>query len=126
VSAVLPLLGRMLISAIFLISGVGKLLAPAATIGFIASTGLPLPQLGLAIAIVTEIGGGLALLLGYKTRFVAAGLAVFCLATAAIFHHDLGDQNQFIHFLKNLAMCGGLLQVVAYGAGRFSVDEWKR
>ena len=120
--AVLPLAGRMLLSAIFLISGIGKLTAPAATIGFIASTGLPFAQLGLAIAVFTELVVGMALLVGLGTRIAAAWLAVFCLATAVIFHSNFGDQNQFIHFLKNLAMCGGLLQFIAFGAGRFSLD----
>ena len=120
--AILPLVGRILLSAIFLISGIGKLAAPAAAIGYIASTGLPFPQLGLAIAVFTELGVGTALLLGYRTRLAAAWLAVFCLATAAIFHHAFGDQNQYIHFLKNLAMCGGLVQVMAFGAGRLSLD----
>jgi putative oxidoreductase len=124
--ATLPLLARLLMSAIFLVSGVGKLASPAATLGYIAAMGLPLPQLGLVFAIVAEIGGGLALLAGYRTRFAAAGLALFCVATAAIFHNSFGDQNQFIHFMKNLAMAGGLLQVAAFGAGDFSVDEWKR
>ena len=124
--AVLPLAGRMLLSAIFLISGIGKLTAPAATIGFIASTGLPFPQLGLAIAVFTELVVGTALLVGRGTRIAAAWLAVFCLATAVIFHSNFGDQNQFIHFLKNLAMCGGLLQFIASGAGRFSLDARAR
>jgi putative oxidoreductase len=125
-NAILPLAGRMFLSAIFLISGVGKVAAPAATIGYIASTGLPFPQLGLAIAVFTELGVGTALLVGYRTRMAATWLAIFCLATAAIFHSSFGDQNQFIHFLKNIAMCGGLLQVVAFGPGRFSLDARRR
>ena len=117
-----PLLGRILISAIFLISGIGKIAAPAATIGYIASAGLPLPEVGYAIAVFIEIAGGIALLAGYHTRLAAAVLAAFSLVAALGFHNHLADQNQFIHFLKNLAMCGGLLQVVAFGAGRFSFD----
>ena len=122
VTAILPLAGRILISAIFLISGVMKLAAPAGTIGYIQSVGLPLPELGLAIAVVVEIGGGLALILGYRTRAAAAALALFTLATALLFHFNLADQNQFIHFFKNVAIAGGLLQVVAFGGGRFSLD----
>lgn len=121
-TAVLPLAGRILIAAIFLISGVMKLAAPAGTIGYIQSVGLPLPELGLAIAVVVEIGGGLALILGYRTRAVAAALAIFTLATALLFHFNLADQNQFIHFFKNLAITGGLLQIVAFGAPRLSLD----
>ena len=70
-----------------------------------------------------ELGGGLALVAGFRTRFVAAVLALFSLATALAFHNHLADQNQFIHFFKNVAMAGGLLQVVAFGAGRFALDR---
>lgn len=117
-----PAVGRLLMSLIFILSGIGKLAAPAATIGYIASTGLPLPTLGYAAAVIVELGGGLLLLAGYQTRIVAAVLALFALVTAVIFHHALGDQNQMIHFMKNLAMAGGLLQVVTFGAGTFSLD----
>lgn len=95
-------------------------------VGYISSVGLPLPQLALALAIIVEIGGGLALIAGYRTRTVAAVLAVFSVFTALAFHNALGDQNQFIHFFKNIAMAGGLLQVVAFGAGRFSLDARRR
>lgn len=116
------LLGRVLLSTIFILSGVSKLTAPAMMIGYIGSVGLPFPQLALAAAILIEIGGGVALIAGYRTRTVAAALALFSVLTALIFHSALADQNQFIHFFKNLAMAGGLLQVVAFGAGRFSLD----
>lgn len=120
--AVAPLAGRILLSAIFLISGFGKLAAPAAMIGYIAAAGLPLPQLAFGIAVFLEIAGGLALIAGYRPRLVAAALAIFCVATAFGFHNQLADQNQFIHFFKNIAIAGGLLQIVAFGAGRFSAD----
>jgi putative oxidoreductase len=115
------LTGRLLLSAIFIISGLSKLAAPAATIGYIESVGLPLAPLGFALAVAVEVLGGFALIAGYRSRLVAAGLAGFTLATALVFHNDLADQNQFIHFFKNIAMIGGLLQVVAFGAGRFSL-----
>ncbi len=117
-----PLAGRVFLSAIFVISGASKIAAPAATIGYIESVSLPLAPLGFALAVIVEILGGLALIAGYRTRLVAAGLAGFTLATALAFHANLADQNQFIHFFKNIAMAGGLLQVVAFGAGRFSLD----
>jgi len=120
--AIVPLVGRILISAIFLLSGISKITAPAAMIGYIASAGLPLPQVGLAIAIVVEVVGSIALILGFRTRVTAAILAVFTVATALAFHNKLSDQDQFIHFFKNIAMTGGLLQIVAFGAGRFSLD----
>lgn len=118
----IPAIGRILISAIFLVSVAGKLAAPAATVGFIASAHLPFPQLGYAIAVFVELFGGIALALGFRARIAAAGLAAFCIAAALAFHSNLSDQNQFFHFFKNLAMAGGLLQVVAFGAGRFSLD----
>ncbi|WP_422419503.1 DoxX family protein [Pseudomonas sp. GZD-222] len=120
------LIGRVLLSAIFILSGFSKLAAPAMMVGYIGSVGLPFPQLALALAIIVEIGGGLALVAGYRTRAVAAVLAAFSVFTALAFHNALGDQNQFIHFFKNIAMAGGLLHVVAFGAGRFSLDARRR
>jgi len=95
-------------------------------IGYIGSVGLPFPELALAAAIAVEILGGAALIAGYRTRLIAGLLAVFSVVTALIFHSALADQNQFIHFFKNIAMAGGLLQVVAFGAGRFSLDARRR
>lgn len=115
--------GRLLIAAIFLISGVGKIAAPAGTIAYIASAGLPLPPLAYAVAVAVEVLGGLALIAGWHTRKAAAIMALFTLAAAFGFHAHFADQNQFIHFFKNVAMTGGLLQVVAFGAGRFSLDN---
>lgn len=122
-STYLPFAGRVMIAAIFLLSGLGKIAAPAATIGYIGSAGLPLPTLGYALAILVEVGGGLALLAGFRVRPVAIALAVFTLVTAFSFHSALGDQNQFIHFFKNVAITGGLLQVAAFGAGALSLDR---
>jgi putative oxidoreductase len=124
--AAIPFVGRALLSAIFLVSVVGKLQAPAATIGFIASAGLPFPPLAYAVAVLIELVGGLALLVGFQTRTAAGALAIFSLATAVGFHSNLADLNQFIHFFKNVAMTGGLLQVVAFGAGAFSLDAYRR
>lgn len=121
-SASASLAGRVLLSAIFVLSGISKVSAPAGMIGYIESVGLPFPTLALAIAILVEVVGGIALILGYRTRLVAAGLALFSVATALAFHNELADQSQFIHFFKNIAMAGGLLQVAAFGAGRFSLD----
>ena len=123
ISTYLPFVGRMMMAAIFLLSGFGKVAAPAATIGYIGSAGLPLPAMAYAVAIVCEVGGGLALLLGFRVRFVALALAGFTLVTALAFHTALGDQNQFIHFFKNVAIAGGLLQVASFGAGTFAIDR---
>lgn len=122
VNSALPLGGRIGIAAIFVLSGLSKLAAPAGTIAYIQSAGLPLPQLGLAIALLVELVGGLALILGYRTRLVAGILAAFSVVTAFAFHFDLGDQNQFIHFFKNVAIAGGLLNVIALGGGAWSLD----
>jgi len=124
--AVIPFVGRVLLSAIFLASVVGKIQEPAGTIGYIASAGLPFPQLGYALAVLIELVGGLALLVGYRTRIAAGALAIFSLAAAAGFHSNLADLDQFIHFFKNVAIAGGLLQVVAFGAGAFSLDAYRR
>ena len=118
-----PLIGRILLAVIFILSGVSKLANPAGTQGYIASVGLPLPLLAYIVAVVVEIGGGALLLVGYRTRLAALAMAVFTVAAAVFFHHAFGDQNQFIHFMKNIAIAGGLLQVFAFGAGAFSVDN---
>ena len=122
-SAYLAAAGRVLLAAIFLWSGLGKILDPASALGYIGSVGLPLPQLGLATAIFVELVGGIALVLGYRTKLVAAVLALFSIATALAFHSAFGDQNQLIHFFKNIAMAGGLLQVAAFGAGPIAIDN---
>lgn len=110
----ISIIGRILLATIFVFSGIGKVMAPEATIGYIASTGLPFATLAFAGAVAVELGGGLALAFGFKARIVAAVLAAFSVVTALAFHNNFGDQNQLIHFLKNLAMAGGLLQVVAF------------
>jgi putative oxidoreductase len=118
----LPLLGRILIGAPFVMSGLGKLGSYAATVGFIAAVGLPVPPLAFIVAVLTELGGGLLLLSGYRARVVSLAMAVFCVVTAIFFHHNFADQNQMIHFLKNVMMAGGLLQIAYFGAGAFSLD----
>jgi len=121
-SAYVAATGRLLLAAIFVWSGIGKVLDPASSLGYISSVGLPFAEVGLGIATLVEILGGVALVIGYRTRLVATGLALFSIATALLFHSALGDQNQFIHFMKNVAMAGGLLQVAAFGAGRVGLD----
>lgn len=116
------LAGRGALSAIFILSGFSKLADPAGTIGYIQSVGLPLPQLAFLAAVAIEIVGGFALVAGLRMRFIAAALAMFSVVTAFGFHAELSDQNQFIHFFKNIAMAGGLLQIFAFGGGRLSLD----
>jgi putative oxidoreductase len=114
--------GRVLLAALFLLSGFSKLSNPAGTIGYIASAGLPLPEVAYAAAIFVEVVLAAALVVGYQTRLAAALMAGFTLAAAFGFHFNLADQNQFIHFFKNISIAGGLLQVAAFGAGAFSLD----
>jgi putative oxidoreductase len=119
---VLPLVARTLMALIFVISGLSKLGAPAATQGYIAAMGLPAPLLAYLGSIAIELGGGILLLVGYRTRAAAGVLAGFSILTALVFHHAFGDQNQMIHFMKNVAMAGGLLQIFAFGGGNLSLD----
>ena len=118
-----PFAGRLLIGLPFAMSGFSKLAAVGPTTEAIRAAGLPLPSFALAVSVAVELGGGLLLIAGYQARVVAAALALFCLATAVSFHSNFADQNQMIHFLKNLMMAGGLLQIVAFGAGALSIDN---
>lgn len=123
VQSTLPAIGRLLLAFIFLFSGLGKLAAPDMMIGYIESAGLPFPQLALWLAIAFEIGGGLLLVLGYQTRAAAVALAIFTVVATLGFHTNFADQNEMIMFLKNAAILGGLLQVIAFGAGAYSLDN---
>jgi putative oxidoreductase len=114
--------GRVLLAAIFLISGFGKLADPGGTQAYIAAAGLPVPVLAYLLAVAIEVGGGVLLVIGYQTRIVALVIAGFSIVAALGFHHNFADMNQTIHFLKNIAMAGGLLQVAAFGAGSCSLD----
>ncbi len=123
----LTLAGRILIALLFVPAGFGKIAGFQGTAGYIASVGLPLPQVGVALAIVVELGLGLLLLAGYRTRLSALVLAVFTVVAGVIFHNYWAapaDQvmMQQINFYKNLAISGGLLAFVAFGAGGLSLD----
>ena len=120
-SDTVALAGRVLLAAIFVISGFGKLADPVGTAGYVAAMGLPLPEVAAWIAIAVELGAGIALAAGFHTRTAATVLAVFSLATAVLFHGAIGEQDQFIHFFKNIAIAGGLLQVAAFGGGRLAI-----
>ena len=123
-----PLVGRILIAFIFVFSGIGKITGFDGTVGYIASKGLPLPQLAAVGAIIVELGGGLMLVLGWKARLAAAAMLVFT-AMAALFFHNFWAvpadqaQMQMIQFMKNLSIMGGLLYVVSYGSGELSVQR---
>ncbi len=125
---VAALVGRVLLAALFIPAGFGKLMGFAGTVGYISSAGLPLPQVAAAIAIIVELGLGLALLVGFKTRWAALGIAVFTVVASFGFHNywsmpaDKVMLNQMM-FFKNLAIVGGLLAFWAFGPGRLSVDK---
>src|SRR5260370_25293882 len=101
VTTLVPALGRVMISTLFILAGLSKLAAPAMTIGYIQSVGLPLPTLAYGIATFIEIAGGITLLLGYRTRIAAPVLFVFTPPTAAFFHNHYGDHDHFIHLFQN-------------------------
>ncbi len=115
--------GRILLSFIFILSGFNKLGDHAGTVAYINSVGAPMPDLAYWIAVIVEVGFGIALLVGFKAKIAAAGLALFTLAAAVLFHSNFGDQIQMILFMKNITIIGGLLLIVAYGAGGFSLDN---
>ena len=123
----LSLAGRVLLAALFIPAGFGKIAGFAGTAGYIASKGLPFPTLLAAAALVIELGGGIALLLGAMTRWAALALALFT-ATAAIFFHNYWGvpaeqaMMQQLMFWKNVAITGGLLSFAAFGAGAWSID----
>jgi putative oxidoreductase len=128
--SVLPLLGRILLAAIYLMSGLGKITGFEGTVGYIVSKGLPMPQVLAVCALVVELGGGLMLLFGWRTRWGAAALLVFTALAALLFHNFWSvppeqAQNQMIHFMKNVAIMGGLLYVIAFGPGETSIDAKK-
>ncbi|BEV06885.1 DoxX family protein [Methylophilus glucosoxydans] len=122
----ISLLGRVLLSLVFIVSGVGKVLDPAGTLAYIESAHLPMPQLAYAVALVVELGLGFALLLGFRAQLAAAGIALFTFVTALVFHSNMADPLQVIMFLKNMTIVGGLLIVIAFGPGGYSVDGGKR
>ena len=124
------LLGRCLLGLIFILSGSGKIAGFTATAGYMASKGLPLPEILLIPTILIELGGGLLLVLGYQTWWAALALFLFLIPVTLLFHNFWAaapDQvpNQMIHFEKNLAIMGGMLYVVFMGAGRYSLDAYR-
>lgn len=118
-------LGRLLMSSLFVWAGYGKLINPSGTAQYFEHAHIPVPSIAVWVVIVIELVGGIALLVGFKTRWVAAVLAIFCLVTGFGVHLPVGDYPNMVHFYKNLTMAGGFLYVVAYGAGALSVDGAK-
>ncbi|MCV9998984.1 DoxX family protein [Pararhizobium sp. YC-54] len=116
------LVGRVLLSIIFILAGFGKLTALTGTAGYFGSMGLPVPMVTAVVVALVELVGGLAILFGFFTRPAAYILALFCVVTALFAHFDFADQMQMINFQKNLAMAGGFLVLAAFGPGLLSVD----
>jgi putative oxidoreductase len=116
----ITLVARILIAHIFLLSGLSKLGTYADTQAYMGAMGISGILLPLVIAL--EIGGGLALIVGFLTRWAALALAGFCIVGAVIFHRNFSDQMQMIMFMKDFAMAGGLLLLYVHGAGPFSID----
>ncbi|HEX6138354.1 MAG TPA: DoxX family protein [Casimicrobiaceae bacterium] len=122
------LVGRVLFALMFVISGWGKITGFGGTVGYIASAGLPLPQVLAVIAIIIELGSGIAVILGWKTRWAALLMIVFLIVITPIFHAFWAvppDQAmmQSINFQKNISILGGALLLLAFGPGRYSVDK---
>lgn len=120
ISNAAALLGRILISAIFVSAGYTKIVGYAGTSAYMAKMGVPAALLPLVI--LTELGGGLLVLLGWQTRIAAFLLAGFCLLSGLLFHYSVGDAANTISFWKNVAIAGGFLGLVAHGAGAWSID----
>ncbi|HYD80934.1 MAG TPA: DoxX family protein [Paucimonas sp.] len=121
------LAGRILLGLIFVVSGFGKIGNFDGTAGYMASHGLPFVPLLLALTIAVEFGGGLLLMIGWKARWVALVFVLFLIPVTAVFHNPAAAdpaqaQQQMIQLMKNLAIMGGMLQVVAFGAGAWSLD----
>lgn len=122
------LVGRILLAAIFVISGFNKIGGFEGTAGYIASKGLPMPQVLTALTIALELGGGILLIIGYKARWVALAFFLWLIPTTFIFHKFWGIdaaqvQNQMINFLKNVSIMGGMLLLFAFGPGTYSLDK---
>ena len=115
------LIGRILISALFLLNGIFKISNFEGTIGWMESFGIP--GMLLVPAIILEIAGPVLIIIGYKTKLAAGLLSLFCIATAFIFHNNFADQMQFTSFLKNIALAGGFLILFINGAKDYSLDN---
>lgn len=123
----LALLSRLLLAALFLPAGIGKITGFAGTVGYIASVGLPMPTVAAAVAMAVEVLGGLALIVGFGTRWAALALALFTLGASFFFHNYWAmpaeqQMMQQLMFMKNIGVTGGLLALAAFGAGAFSLD----
>ena len=120
---IFALIARLLLATLFVLAGINKLMGMEDTVGYIASVGLPVPDLIYFATVALEIGGGLLLATGFKARQVGFVMGVFTVLTAVIFHNDFSQQIELTMFLKNLAIAGGMFAIAAFGAGRLSLDR---
>lgn len=120
------LAGRVLLSILFIVAGFGKLTSISGTAGFFGSIGLPVPMVTAVLVGLVELLGGLAILVGFKTRIAAVVVALFVLAATAIAHLDFSQAGNALMFQKNLAITGGLLLLAVLGAGPLSIDGRRR
>jgi putative oxidoreductase len=116
------LVGRVLLALLFVLSGFNKITGYSGTAGFMASAGLPMIGLLLPLTILIELGGGLLIMLGWQTRWVALITFLFLIPVTFTFHNAAVDPSQMIMLLKNVAIMGGMLHLFAFGAGAWSVD----
>jgi putative oxidoreductase len=122
----LPVLARLLMCSLFIWDGVLQLRDPAGTVQYFTSLHVPAPQVAVWISIPIHLLGGVAILVGFKTRWAAAVLILLCLGTAFGVHLPAGDMDNMVNFYKNLVMAGGFLYVIAFGAGAISFDQKTR
>ena len=122
-SNLFDLIGRIFISLLFLLNGYFKIQNYDGTLDWMESFGIP--GIFLTPAIILEIAAPILIIIGYKTKFAAALLSLFCLTTALIFHTDFSNQMQITSFLKNIALAGGFLFIVVNGSKKFSFDKKK-
>jgi len=114
-------IGRVFLAAIFIMSGISKITNYAGTQGYMEAMGVPGVMLPLVIAL--EVLGGIAIVIGFKARLLAFLMAGFSAVSAILFHADFADQTQMTMFMKNIAIAGGFLMIVAHGAGAYSLDN---
>jgi len=118
-----PVTGRILLSLIFILSGFNKINGWDGTLGFMASKGIPLTSVFLALTILIELGGGLMIALGLYARWAAFAIFLFLIPVTAIFHPFWADPEQMNSFMKNIAIMGGMLYIMTYGSGHYSIKD---
>lgn len=120
-----PVLGRVLIAALFIMGGIGKIMDFSGSVGYAQAFNVPFPEVAIILAIIIELGGGLLLLIGFKARCMAFLIAAFLIVVTGIFHSNFADPAQMTQFLKNFAIIGGLFYISVYGAHKAVAKKCK-